>query len=90
MPRYKKAQIGETITWLVATVVIVGILMIFLYVSILLSKTKTINIGNFETSDSDNKTDLLNEKTSLAHQLADDKNKEVIDNILKENGQKNE
>jgi len=36
--------------------------------------------------ESEKKTELLAEKTSLAHQLASNRNKEMIDNILRENG----
>jgi len=86
MSRYKKGQVGETTSWIVATIVIIGILIIFVYISILMSKVKTINIGELQISDSGKGTGILAEKNSLAHQLANNKNKEMIDNILKEDG----
>ncbi len=85
MLRNKKGQIGETISWVIATLVIIGVLIIFVYISILMSKVK--QLGDMELiSDSGQKTGLLTEKTSFAHQLADNRNKEFIDNILAENG----
>lgn len=79
----KRAQVGETITWIVATLIIIGILLIFIWISILMSKVKVIGIGNLKT-DLTKESVSLNVKTSLAHQIANNKNKEIIDNILKE------
>ena len=80
----RKGQVGVTISWVIATIVIIGVLIIFIYISILMSKVKMINIGNLEISGSEKKTELLAEKTSLAHQLANNRNKELIDNLLRE------
>jgi len=85
MLRYKKAQTGETISWIVATLVIVEILLIFIWVSVLMSKTKIIGIGNLKT-DLAGKSERLETKTSLAYQISGDRNKEVIDNLLREDG----
>ncbi len=85
MLRNKKGQIGETISWVIATLVIIGILIIFVYISVLMSKVKQLEDTEL-TSDSGEKIELLTEKTSFAHQLAGDRNKEFIDNILVENG----
>ena len=82
----KKAQVGVTISWVIATIVIIGVLIIFIYISILMSKVKMINIGNLEIPGSEKKIELLTEKTSLAHQLAGNRNQPMIDNILRENG----
>jgi hypothetical protein len=38
----KKAQVGETMTWIVATLVIVGVLLVFVYASIALAKAKSV------------------------------------------------
>ncbi len=84
--RNKKAQIGATMTWIIATLVIVGILLIFIYISVLMSKTKAVSIGDLK-ADSD-EADALALKTSFAHQLAGNKNKEVIDNFIKEKNEK--
>jgi hypothetical protein len=45
----KKAQVGETLTWIVATLVIIGTLLIFIYSSIALAKVKSINSGEVKT-----------------------------------------
>jgi Na+-transporting methylmalonyl-CoA/oxaloacetate decarboxylase gamma subunit len=82
----KRGQVGETISWVIATIVIIGVLLIFIYISTLMSKVKQISEIELSVSGSDIKTELLTEKTSLAHQLANNRNKEVIDNILAENG----
>ena len=80
----RKAQIGETLTWIIATLVIIGILLLFIFFSSLMSKVKAIRVGNLET---DIKvTNVLKEKTSFAHQFVNYKDKELIDNILKGNG----
>ncbi|MDD5012159.1 MAG: hypothetical protein PHQ66_00725 [Candidatus Nanoarchaeia archaeon] len=81
--RDKKAQVGETVSWIVATVIVLGIMIFFIYVSILISKTKMIQTLNLQ-SDVADKPELLMYKTSLSHQLAGNLNKEIIDNILKE------
>jgi hypothetical protein len=79
----KKAAVGETITWTAATLIIIGILIIFLVLSSLLSKMKVIN--TFEVkSDIGDDSPVLSIKTALAHQLAGNSNKEIIDGILEE------
>lgn len=84
MLRYnKKAQTAETISWIVATLVIIGILLIFIYISVLMSKVKVVGIGDVKT-DLGEGSAILNIKTSLANQLTNGKNKDVIDNILKQ------
>jgi len=80
----KKAQVGETVSWVIATLIIVGILIIFLFVSVLMSKAKFVRIGNVETDLKE--SNLLKEKTSFAYQLTNYKNKDIIENILKEGG----
>lgn len=47
--RNKKAQVGETLTWIVATLVIIGTLLIFIYASIALAKVKSVNSGEVKT-----------------------------------------
>lgn len=79
-----KGQVGETVSWIIATLIIIGILMIFIYVSILMSEIK--KIPNAELKDgSEEKTSFLTQKNFFAHELANNKNKEMIDNILNEN-----
>jgi len=88
MLRYKlgkKGQVGETVSWVVATIIIVAILLIFIWISVLMAKVKTVGIGDVQT-DSGTKVDLFAQKTAMANQLDNNQNKEMIDNILKENG----
>jgi hypothetical protein len=82
---HKRAQVGETVSWVIATVVIIAILIFFIYVSILISKTKAIGLSNLQ-SDISGKPASLMQKTSFGYQLSENKNKELIDSILdKEN-----
>lgn len=81
----KKGQVGETVSWVVATIIIVAILLIFIWISILMAKAKNFSTGDVQT-DSGTKVDLLAQKTAMANQLDNNQNKEMIDNILKENG----
>jgi len=86
MPKYKmnkKAQIGTTIGWIVATIIIIGILLIFIYISLLMSKVKAITLRDL--SSEGNKINILELKTSYAHHLANNRNKEIIDDFIKEN-----
>jgi hypothetical protein len=77
----KSGQTGETLSWVVATLVMVGILILFIYLSSLIGKTKSLTIGDV-SSDLSKKIVVLSEKTSLAHSLAQNKNKEEIDKII--------
>ncbi len=83
----KKAQVGETLTWIVATLVIIGTLLIFVYGSILLAKSKSIGSG-----DIDNKikskvvnldVDWMDNKNEIAFSLNQD-NKDKIEGWLNE------
>jgi hypothetical protein len=79
----KKAQTGETISWVVATLVIIGILVLFIYISTLMAKVKTVTIADLN-SDISKKSLVLSEKTALAYQLSGNTNKEAIDKIILE------
>jgi hypothetical protein len=78
----KKAQAGETVSWVIATLVIIGILIIFIYASVLMSKVKVINLQGVQ-SDLTDKSKVLEEKTHLSNLILNNKDKEMIDNILK-------
>jgi len=78
----KKGQVGETVSWIIATIIIIGILLIFIWISFLMSKVKIVKVGDVETDIKE--SNLLKEKTSFAHQIAGYRDKEIIDNILKE------
>jgi len=81
LPRSRSGQIGETVTWIIATLVIIGILIIFLVVSSFMSKIKAIHVADVETDMKE--SNLVKEKTSFAYQLTNYKNKDIIENILK-------
>jgi hypothetical protein len=81
----KEGQIGETTTWIIATLVIIGILLIFIYVSFIMSKIKMIDLSQIKLPGTESRQtggDFLSQKTSFAHQLAGNKNKEAIDKAL--------
>lgn len=79
----KRGAIGETITWTVATLIIIGILIIFFVISSLMAKLKTINFSEVK-SDIEEISPVLETKTLIAHNIAENKNKESIDKILEE------
>ena len=75
-----KGQIGETMTWVVATIIIVVILIISVYAASLLANTrKTLSFQKEEV-----KSDLLMEKSLFAYFSADGVRKNVIYNKLKQ------
>jgi len=77
----KKAQISETITWVVATIIIIVILIVFIYLSSLLAEMKSINIGDLKKS-TEEESDWIGIKTSIAYSIRDD-NKTIIENWIK-------
>jgi len=80
-----KGQVGETMSWVVATLIIIGILIAFIYISVLMADLKKISLADIHT-ESEQGVDILSEKTVLAHTLANNKDKQQIDQIL---GEKN-
>jgi hypothetical protein len=65
----KKAQVGETLTWIVATLVIIGTLLIFIYFSIALAKAKSVTSGEVKTQIkqiSTERIDWLESKNQMA------------------------
>lgn len=82
MLNYKKAQIGETITWVLATLIIIGAVLIFIWISFLMSKSRIIGVGDVRT-DLGKESEQLTTKTSIAEQLTNNENKSMIEDILK-------
>lgn len=78
----KKAQLGETMTWVVATIVIIVTLVVFVYVSSLLKNVRNINLPDLKM-DSDSDANWIEEKVLFSHSLDGGKNKEKIDNWIK-------
>ncbi len=83
----KRAQVGETVSWIIATLVIIGILIIFIYISVLMAKVKGGGIIGFK-AESEKGNQILSGKTLIAHNLADNKNREMIDKIIYEDEKK--
>ena len=65
--RNKKATVGEAMTWFIATIIIVFILLTFLYVSSLMGKAKILTPDYIRTSASG--TERIQVKTLLAKQI---------------------
>lgn len=82
----KKGQVGQTIFWIAATLVIAGLLTIFIFASIGLSTLKDLKLLLSSDSNSNLKgeSQVLTEKTILAFEL-NNANKEYIEAFLKEN-----
>ena len=82
----KTAQIGETVTWVIASIIIIATLIVFVYLSSILATTNFLSLSNLKISNEE-KSDQIDIKISIAHKLANDKNKKIIDEWIKnENG----
>ena len=79
----KKGEIPETLTWVFATPIIAGVLLSFIIIAGLLFGVKSISMGDVQ-SDFNGNSLTLSTKTEISHEIAKDKNKEQIDNILEE------
>jgi hypothetical protein len=81
LKKNKKGQTGETISWVIATLVIIGVLLIFIYVSTLMAKVKVVTLDDVQ-SDLTKESKILEEKTSISNLILNNKNKETIEVIL--------
>lgn len=63
----KRAQVGETVTWIIATIVLIAILIIFLFISVSLSKVKLFNVNI--KANSEESADWINVKTDIAYSI---------------------
>ncbi len=73
----KKAQVGETMTWIVATVIIIVILILTIYTSSVLSKLKVMKPDGLT-----NKVDRLEQKITFAYNV-DPSNAKFIEDWIK-------
>jgi len=75
----KKAQIGETLTWMISTIIILVLLIIFVYSTISFAKAKNIETSSidFGKADSSNKLNWMNLKSELAFSM-NNQNEKVI------------
>ena len=74
----KKAQVGETMTWIVATVIIIVILILTLYTSAVLSKMKAVKYDPLTK-----KIDRVGQKITFAYNV-DSSNAKFIEDWIKE------
>jgi len=74
----KKAQVSEIMTWVIATIIILSILLLFVYASSLLAqKTKIIKAKNLKI-DIGKEVDLLETKNLIAYNSASTTDKNII------------
>ncbi len=64
----KRGQIGESITWVVATIVLIVLLIIFIYASVVLSEFKSLKINTKKISTGS--LDWINSKTQMAYSIS--------------------
>ncbi len=83
----KKAQVGETITWIIATIVLVAILITFIFISASLSKVKSLKTTS--QSDSSKEVDWINTKTKLAYSI-NPENRNIITLWISKEGEYDE
>lgn len=81
----KRAQIGETLTWVIATLIIIFILVVFVYASVLMGKAKTINANKLSAKFSETKSEIswIEMKTFFAYSI-NDENKNKIESWIME------
>lgn len=83
----KKSQVADTMTWIIATIIVVVILFIFILISSLLAKTKSIESFTkklFSSDGSEEGVDWIGNKTSFAYGI-DPSNKVYINKWINEN-----
>ncbi len=82
----KKAQIGEAMTWIVATMIIVVVLIFSIYASAKLAESKKIihYVKGFFSEEYERTDDLIMEKSIFSYFLAEDNKKEFIYDWIKE------
>ena len=68
----KRGQVADTTTWIVATLIIVFVILIFVYSSSLLSKTKIVS---YEKEDKE--VDWIEAKTSIAIKINGDNSNQI-------------
>lgn len=83
----KKGQISEIMTWIVATLIIVSVLIVFIYASSLLAqKTKILKAKDLKI-DTGKEQDLIEVKNNIAYTSALNSDKNIIE-VWRENNEK--
>ena len=81
----KYAQISSTLTWIIATIIIIVLLVVFIYASALLAKTKVINKLPDLKTHAEKEIDWIALKTSIAYLNKCDNKDKINEWIGKEN-----
>ncbi len=81
----KKAQLSETMTWIVATLIIIVVLIVFIFISSSFAKVKSLTTKSLKISSEGEDVDLFKTKTELAYRLSSEENKKIIDEWRKQN-----
>lgn len=71
----KKAQIAESITWVVATIIIIFLIVSAIYVSSLLGKSKSLSVQGLGNS---NENNWVLEKTKFALEINNDNQDTIL------------
>jgi len=71
MLKSKKAQIGETMTWVIATIVIIGILLIFVFIASVFAEKEgmVVSLKRVFSGREVAGVNWLSTKTSLAYDM---------------------
>jgi len=80
----KRAQIGESLTWIIATLIIIVVLIIFISFSATLSKTKIFKAKAKEAS-GDLYSNWIDSKTEIAYRIKSENKEKIADWIAEEN-----
>jgi biopolymer transport protein ExbD len=64
----RKGQVGESITWVIATIVVIVLLIIFVYASIVLSEFKSLKVNSKKISTGS--VDWIDSKTQMAYSIS--------------------
>lgn len=78
----KRGQLGEGITWFVATIIIIVVLIIFIFVVNLIAQVKSI--ANFEDEVKKNEENRIYYKSTLAMQINNDNEDKILEWISNE------
>jgi len=79
---HKKAQLGETMTWVVATITVIFILILSLFLSVKMGEAKEIT--KVFSEDYESSSDLIMEKTIFVYFLLDESKKDIVYGFLQE------
>lgn len=81
----RRGQLSDAMTWVVATVIILVLLVVFVYASNILGKVNKIETGvkSLAKGEVEENIDFFYEKTKIAYKI-NDENKNQIDSWIEE------